>query len=128
MLNPISTITVESGLIPATSEPETAGVDLFQNLFSELLESAAAPDSPPVPQPVAQEIEQVDSHPRQTDSPEPVLSRPEIKEPQERQKPREVVSTVSAPVAPEQLQDVQPEQRVRTVDGISGTSWCNKRK
>ena len=111
MLNPISTITVESALIPATSEPETAGVDLFQNLIAELLESAAAPDSPPVPQPVVPEIEQVDSHPT-TPADLGVLSRTPIKEPQDRQKPRDVVPV---PVAPEQLQDSQsPEaQRVQ---------------
>ena len=57
MLNPISTITVESALAPATSEPESASPDLFQSLIAELLEptTAAAPNSPMVPQPVTPE-------------------------------------------------------------------------
>ena len=49
MLNPIATITVESALIPSTSEPEVAA-DLFQTLIAELLEPTQAPDTPPAPQ------------------------------------------------------------------------------
>ena len=57
MLNPISTITVESALMPATSEPESATPDLFQTLIAELLTTTAAPDTLPDPPPVAMEKE-----------------------------------------------------------------------